>query len=157
MLLGQFHRHFVQNFAVVAVERGEQRAVTVHDDEAELVIRLEKLFERLRSHTCPPCTQSHPYSRHHQTPWRYTTTPRRIINTWISAYQAWCLRPHATLSLQPPLKLFVCPSAHAPYCRRALHPPPSVPLSLCQRARLCDLCKLPASSSLRERQDAFPA
>ena len=52
MLLGQFHRHFVQNFAVVAVERGEQRAVTVHDDEAELVIRLEKLFERLRSHTC---------------------------------------------------------------------------------------------------------
>ena len=94
VLLRQFHRHLVQNFAVVAVEGGEQRAVTVHDDEAELVIRLEQLFERLLARTqratrttfasCPMPQLRHPFmhSRH-------------------SSRQAPCRCPHRTLMLVP--------------------------------------------------------
>mmetsp|Transcript_61759 Transcript_61759/g.93244 ORF Transcript_61759/g.93244 Transcript_61759/m.93244 type:complete len:256 (+) Transcript_61759:579-1346(+) len=47
VLLGELDRHFVENFARVARERAKQSAVSVHDDEPELVVALQQLLQRL--------------------------------------------------------------------------------------------------------------
>ena len=47
VLLGQVDRELVDDVARVAAERAEQSAVTVHDDEAELLVGLEQLAEGL--------------------------------------------------------------------------------------------------------------
>ena len=43
----ELYRELVQDLARVAGQRAEERAVTVHHDEAELVVRLEQLLQRL--------------------------------------------------------------------------------------------------------------
>mmetsp|Transcript_49516 Transcript_49516/g.138648 ORF Transcript_49516/g.138648 Transcript_49516/m.138648 type:complete len:245 (+) Transcript_49516:661-1395(+) len=48
MFLRQIHAELVQDFPVVALHKAKQRAVTVHDDETEPVVALEKLREVLR-------------------------------------------------------------------------------------------------------------
>ena len=47
VLLRQVYGELVDDLAGVARDRAEERAVTVHDDEAELGIGLEQLLERL--------------------------------------------------------------------------------------------------------------
>ena len=47
VLLGKVDRELVQDLARVAGERAEERPVTVHHDEAKLVVRLEQLLQRL--------------------------------------------------------------------------------------------------------------
>ena len=47
VLLRQVDRELVEDLAVVARERAEEAAVTVHHDEAELVVGLEQLLQRL--------------------------------------------------------------------------------------------------------------
>ena len=47
VLLGQVDRELVQDLARVAGQGPEERPVTVHDDETELVVRLEQLLQRL--------------------------------------------------------------------------------------------------------------
>ena len=46
MLLWQVHREFVQDFTMVSLHSSEQRAVTIHDQEPELVIILHELSQR---------------------------------------------------------------------------------------------------------------
>ena len=48
VLLGQVDGKLVEDVASVALQRAEQGAVTVHDDEAELVVVGEQLGERFR-------------------------------------------------------------------------------------------------------------
>ena len=47
VLLGEIDGEFVDDFAGVTSNRAEQSAVTVHNDEAELRVRLEKFLKRL--------------------------------------------------------------------------------------------------------------
>lgn len=47
VLLGQVDREFVDDFTGVAREGAEEGAVSVHDDETELLVRLQQLAEGL--------------------------------------------------------------------------------------------------------------
>ena len=47
MLLGQLHRHPLDDLLVVTLERGEEHSITIDDDETELVVVLEEGEKRL--------------------------------------------------------------------------------------------------------------
>lgn len=47
MFLGKIHRELLDNFSGIPTEGAEKRTVTIHDDESELLVRFEKLAERL--------------------------------------------------------------------------------------------------------------
>lgn len=47
MLLGQIDLQTLQNLTGVSTQSTEKRTVTVHDDETELLVRLQQLTQRL--------------------------------------------------------------------------------------------------------------
>lgn len=48
MLLGKVDRELVDNFSGISAQRTEKSAISIHDDEAKFLIRLEQLAQRLR-------------------------------------------------------------------------------------------------------------